>query len=234
MNKELYEKSIIYTRKKIKESITKDYYIIQLTSHIEDLDSIINKLAKRLRDWYELYLPEVSRKIIDHESFAKAIEDSKEVLMKKYNIKVSMGQDFSEDELISLKNLRDEILNIIGLREAQLDELDKLMNKEYPNITALAGSLISAKLIKLAGSMKKLVEFPASTLQLLGAEKALFRHLVRGSKPPKYGILLSHPYVAEAKVKSKAARKLADKLSIAAKVDYFKGDFVGDKLKEQL
>jgi len=237
MNKELsekYKQCVNYTRKKIRDGITIDFYIIQLVSHIEDLDTIINKLAKRLRDWYELYFPEISRNISDHETFAKIISEPKSKLMSDNNISLSMGHDFKSEELVPLHNLRKELLNIIKLRNVQLDELAKLIENEYPNMTCVAGPIISGKLLKLAGSMKKLIEFPASTLQLLGAEKALFRHLVRGSKPPKYGILLSHPFVASSKEKSKSARKLADKISIAAKVDYFKGEFIGNKLKEEL
>ena len=93
-----------------------------------------------------------------------------------------------------------------------------------------------AKLMALAGSLKHLSQIPASTVQLLGAEKALFRHMTTGAKCPKYGILFQHPYVSQAKkqVQGKIARLLADKISIAVKVDYFKGAFIGDTLKEQL
>ncbi len=222
---------IEFTRKKIRETIKEDTYIIQLISHIEDLDKIINMMVKRLRDWYELYLPEISIKVPEHESFLMEIRRSKKELMQKYKIKESMGQNFS---IRAIDNLRRETDNLYNLREKQLDELDKEMEKHYPNTTMLAGSLIGSKLISLAGSMKNLIEFPASTVQILGAEKALFRHIKTGARPPKYGILLSHPYVAKARDKAKAARKIADKISIAAKVDYFKGEFVGDKLKAML
>ena len=234
MDKKLYDKAIEHTTIKIKNSISIDYFIIQLVSHIEDLDSISNKLIKRLRDWYELYLPEISRIFIEHERFINIIKKSKEELIKQYSIKRSMGQDFSKKELISLQNLRNEVESIYKLKNEQIKELSFLMEKHYPNMNILSGPLIGAKLIKLAGSMKKLIEFPASTIQLLGAEKALFRHIKTGKKPPKYGILLSHPFVAESKEKNKTARKLADKISIAAKVDYFKGEFVGDKLLAML
>ncbi|MBW2997966.1 NOP58 family protein [Candidatus Woesearchaeota archaeon] len=234
MSKELYEKAIAFTKAKIKESIGIDYYIVQLVAGIEDLDTISNKMIKRLRDWYELHLPEFSRQVTDHKVFLRELKHNKQELMKKNNISISMGADFSDEELKSLNNLRNSTLDIFSFKDIQLEELDKLMNKHYPNMTTLAGSLIGGKLLKLAGSMKKLIEFPASTIQLLGAEKALFRHLKTGKKCPKYGILLGHPFVAESKDKSKAARKLADKISIAEKVDYFKGEFIGDELKSQL
>ena len=105
------------------------------------------------------------------------------------------------------------------------------MTKTCPNLTAICGSLLGAKLVELAGGLKELINFPAGTVQLLGAEKALFRHIKKGNKPPKHGYIITHPLVANATNKGKAARTLANKILISAKVDYFKGDFVGDKLK---
>ena len=112
------------------------------------------------------------------------------------------------------------------------------MKKHCPNMLEVAGVLISAKLLEHAGSLRRLMMMPASTIQILGAEKALFRHLKTGkkAKPPKYGILSQHPLIGKVKKEEygKVARTLADKISIAVKVDYFKGKFIGDKLKEEL
>ena len=114
--------------------------------------------------------------------------------------------------------------------------LDKLMDELMPNTKSIAGTTISAKLLEHAGSLKHLSELPSTTVQLFGAEKALFRHLHSNAKCPKYGLLHEHPLIPKTKRKDhgKAARALADKISIAAKVDYFKGEFVGDKLKAQI
>ncbi len=109
--------------------------------------------------------------------------------------------------------------------------------KDYcPNITVVAGVMVGAKLIALAGDLKRLILFPSSTVQLLGAEKALFRHMKTGARVPKHGIIHEHALVAKASKenKGKAARALADKISMAAKIDYFKGEFIGDKLKKKL
>ncbi|MBT3303949.1 hypothetical protein HN592_01020 [Candidatus Woesearchaeota archaeon] len=231
---ELRKKSIAFTRGKIREAIKEDVFIIQLVAHIEDLDRILNMLIKRLRDWYELTLPEVSNLIIKQEDFVDIIRKERKNLMQQFDIKESMGKEFSKKDLESLELLRQECEKIIQLREKQTQKLNELMQKHYPNLTTLAGGLIGGKLIELAGGMKKLIEFPSSTIQILGAEKALFRHIKFGARPPKYGVLLGHEYVASSKQKAKAAGRLADKISIAAKVDYFKGEFVGDKLKRML
>jgi nucleolar protein 56 len=100
----------------------------------------------------------------------------------------------------------------------------------------LTGINIGAKMIAKAGSIEKMAFMPASTIQLLGAEEALFRHIKTGARPPKYGILLQHILVAKAKRpdKGKVAKALADKISIAIKVDFFKGEFIGDRLKRDL
>jgi len=103
-----------------------------------------------------------------------------------------------------------------------------------PPVSPLPRKGERAKLIALAGNLKKLVEFPSSTIQLLGAEKALFRHMRTGAKAPKHGIIHEHPIVSKAKEKGKAARAVADKISLAVKVDYFKGKFIGDKLRKEL
>jgi nucleolar protein 56 len=123
-------------------------------------------------------------------------------------------------------------------REAELleDYLEKTMRAYCPNLTTLAGSLIGAKLLSEAGSLKRLAMMRSSTIQLLGAEKALFRHIRTGAKPPKYGYLLQHQLVQKAKRqdRGKAARALADKIFIAVRMDYFKGEFLGDKLLKEL
>jgi nucleolar protein 56 len=101
----------------------------------------------------------------------------------------------------------------------------------------ITGGLIGAKLLEKAKSLKHLAMMPSSTIQLLGAETALFRHLRNKSiRPPKHGLIISHSFVMDAKRQDKgaAARKLAAKISIAARVDYFKGEFIGDILKEDL
>jgi nucleolar protein 56 len=97
------------------------------------------------------------------------------------------------------------------------------MDELCPNIKAVCGTLLAAKLIEHAGSLKRLSEMPASTIQILGAEKALFRHMKTGAKPPRHGIIINHPLIAKAseKMHGKVARGLSDKISIASKIDYF-------------
>jgi len=152
------------------------------------------------------------------------------------NITESMGADLPNPDLKPIISLAKEISSLFNLRIEQEKYLKSIMEKACPSMLAITGTTIGAKLICQAGSIKRLVEFPASTIQLLGAEKALFRHLKMKSKSPKYGFLHEHPLISKNRreLHGKIARTLADKISIAIKVDYFKGKFIGDKLKKEI
>ena len=233
--KKLYFENLKATKRAIKESTGKDNLIIQAIKSIDDMKVIANKLAKRLREWYELYNPEFSRSISDHSKFVELITKKSRIeLLNMIGLSesVSMGSELDKPDIDAILSLASEI-SLLYSGKAKLEKyLDNAMQKFCPNLHALTGSLIGAKLIEQAGSFKKLMEMPSSTVQLLGAEKALFRHLKTGSRCPKYGIILQHPIVAKAKAKAKAARVLADKISIAIRVDYFNGEFIGDKLRK--
>ncbi|PIX31908.1 C/D box methylation guide ribonucleoprotein complex aNOP56 subunit, partial [Candidatus Bathyarchaeota archaeon CG_4_8_14_3_um_filter_42_8] len=121
-------------------------------------------------------------------------------------------------------------------RQTLENYLDKVMEEVAPNTKAIAGSLLGARLIALAGGLTNLARRPASTVQVLGAEKALFRSLKTGTRPPKHGIIFQHTYLHEAKKwhRGKIARALAGKLAIAARVDSFGGRCMGEELKAGL
>jgi len=136
-----------------------------------------------------------------------------------------------------VSDLAASVKELFALRDKLESYLTGIMTELCPNVLALTGATIGARLLAQAGSLKRLMELPSSTVQLLGAEKALFRHLKnRKNLPPKYGILHEHPLVAKVNKSSrgKAARVLADKISLAARVDFFKGSFVGDRLRKDV
>ncbi len=231
------EKAFEITRKKLREAVTKDQIIIQTITTIEELERTGNSLSKKLREWYELYSPEFSAKIKDHETFAKLIiKKNREEQLKEIKEEKTIGADMKEEDIKEIKKLAEEIRRIYELKEEYEEYLDKTLEEHAPNTKAIAGKTITAKLIREAGSLKKLATIQASTIQMYGAEKALFRHLKTGAKPPKYGYIINHPLItgAEKKEKGKIARALADKISIAARVDYFKGERIGEKLRKEL
>lgn len=235
-----YKKHLAETKRKIRESVKDDSLVIQSISCIDELAKVQSILIKRLREWYELYAPEFSRFCSDNDAFVKGItEKAKKELLEGLNINEdeSMGASLSKDDVDEILELAGLLKEVFKARKRQEQYVERLMKKLCPNITAVAGPLIGAKLIAASGSLKRLSELPASTVQLLGAERALFRHLRnKANKSPRHGFIVQHPLISSASQKDhgKIARALADKISIAAKVDYFKGDFIGEKLRKML
>ena len=232
-----FETELILAKNKIKKSVKFDNLVMNCIGSIEEINKTINLFSRRLRVWYELHNPEVSRKIADNVKFAQVItEKRREELLKEIKVKKeeSMGADLEEKDIKQILFLADEIIKLNELKENDEKYLEEVMKKNCPNLHAIAGTLIGAKLISLAGSFHHLSELPASTVQLLGAEKAFFRHIKTGSKTPKHGVIVQHYLVQNSKNKGKASRVLADKISIAVKIDFFKGEFIGDKLLKEV
>ncbi len=150
--------------------------------------------------------------------------------------KASMGADLTEADLTQIQNLCKDIISLYELRETLEKYLDETMEEVAPNVKALTGSLLGARLIALAGGLTNLAKRPASTIQVLGAEKALFRSLKTGTRPPKHGIIFQHTYLHEAKRwhRGKIARAFAGKLAIAARIDAFGSGQVSENLKASL
>lgn len=229
-----YEEKIVpailkIAKSRVKGSVQDDELIIQAASSIKELDRAAGMLSKRLLEWYGLRNPELAASLNDNAAFVRAVlEDSG---------KSEMGAELAQEDVAEMKALAQEVAKLLLLRAKTEKYLEKGMKNVCPNILAVAGAAIGAKLLAGAGSLKRLAMMPASTLQLLGAESAMFKFLRKKSKKmPRFGILHEHKMIAEAaeKGKGKAARLLADKISIAARVDYFKGKFVGDRLLKEI
>lgn len=237
---ELRKKNLALAKKLVKESVNQDLFIINAINNIEELAKTVNTLTKRLREWYALYFPELEKKIQDNEAFVKLVlkGDKKRLMQdsKEPRLKDEMGAELSKEDLEPILSLASLITDVLREKELLEDYLERTMKIYCPNLFTLAGSLIGAKLLREAGSLKRLAMMRSSTIQLLGAEKALFRHIRTGSRPPKYGYLLQHQLVQKAKKeeRGKAARALADKIFLAVRIDYFKGEFSADKMLREL
>jgi nucleolar protein 56 len=232
-----YEKNLTLTKKGIKASVSEDMLIVQAIANVNELDKVNNILIKRLREWYSLYLPEFENVMNNQEKFVEmVISEGREDLMKGLKLKETMGADLDEVHVDEFVLLAKEITGMQELRKRHEAYLEKVMKKFCPNILELAGVTIGAKLIELGRSLRRLALLPASTIQLLGAEKALFRHIKTGSRSPKYGVIINHPLIqrSERRAKGKAARMLADKLSLCARLDFFKGEFKAKEYRKIL
>ncbi|NWG11714.1 C/D box methylation guide ribonucleoprotein complex aNOP56 subunit [Candidatus Bathyarchaeota archaeon] len=240
---------------KVKGAVEKrDLIVAQAIQTLDDLDKTINLFVGRIREWYGIHFPELDRLLEKHETFARLVHElgSKEnftieKLMEEEipkakaeqivkTAETSMGADLSDADLTQIQALCKDILNLHELRQTMEKYLDKTMEEVAPNTKALVGSLLGARLIALAGGLMNLARRPASTIQVLGAEKALFRSLKTGTRPPKHGVIFQHTYLHDAKrwQRGKIARALAGKVSIAARIDAFGGKYMGDELKADL
>jgi nucleolar protein 56 len=234
---EFYNKNAAITKQKIKESVSEDSLLVNTSSNITELDKSINMLIKRLREWYALYLPEFEHTTYQQEVFVEAvINKTKSELIKELDLDVTMGADLDELHVKEMQLLAERIRSLQALRKEHETYLETVMVKYCPNLLELAGATIGAKLLEQGKSLKKLALLPASTIQLLGAEKALFRHIKSGSRSPKYGVIFAHQLIQNAKRtdRGRAARFLADKLSLCCRLDYFKGEFKAPEYKKAL
>ncbi len=237
---------------RVKGAVEKrDLVIAQAIQTLDDLDRTVNLFMGRLREWYGIHFPELDRLIEKHETYARLVMNlgyrdnfSFEALEKEGIPKeraeitakaaeTSMGADVAEQDLAEIQALSRDILNMYELRKDMENYVDKTMEEVAPNTRAIAGSLLGARLIAIAGSLQNLAMRPASTIQVLGAEKALFRSLKTGARPPKHGLIFQHALLHDAKrwQRGKIARVLAGKLAIAARADAFGGKYIGDALK---
>ena len=250
----LREAAISLSELKVKElSERPDLHLIETIDALDELDKAINTLGMRLKEWYGLHFPELvkhANKIEDYCRYVLAIgrkedvdlealidkgipEDRARLLVEE--AKGSKGGGIGEGDLRMILRLSEEILNLLELRRSLQEHLEGQMERVAPNLSELAGPTIGARLIAKAGGLDKLAMMPASTIQVLGAEKALFRALRKGGKPPKHGIIFQHQLVRGSPrwQRGKVARSLASKLAIAAKLDFFRGEKV-EGLKERL
>jgi len=231
----------------------KDKVVIQVIATIDDIDKTINFFAGRLRDWYNLHFPEASDLLEDHHQFFRFISEiesrsliSHELLKEKGygNIaekiltaaESSMGAEFSEEDLEPLKNMAKTMLELAKRRQGLTKYLEKIMTEITPNLTGLIGPLLGSRLIHLAGGLKELAFLPSTVIQVLGAEKALFRSLKTGTRPPKHGVIFQHAYIHNAPKwqRGKISRVLSGKIAIAARIDAFTGDIRYEELQKDM
>jgi len=240
---------------RVKGAVEKrDLVIAQAIQTLDDLDKTINLLMGRLREWYGIHFPELDRLVEKHETYVRLVlklgarEDFSPERLKKEGIpeskaeviakvaETSMGADIGEADLKQIQALCENLTRLYELRQTMEDYLDKGMEEVAPNTKAIVGSLLGARLIAISGGLANLARRPASTIQVLGAEKALFRSLKSGARPPKHGIVFQHTLLHEAKKwqRGKIARALAGKLAIAVRADAFGDRYIGDELKADL
>ncbi|MFH1431970.1 MAG: hypothetical protein ABIG84_02020 [archaeon] len=236
-NRFLYDINFEITADAMRNQRTDDKLIIQAVTAIDDLDKAINVMCMRLREWYGLYFPEASERISDNEKFAKYISETLyRTDINNISIEDTVGSEMKSDDLKEQKMFAQSIENLFAERK----ELEKYINRKclevIPNMTAIIGAEQASRILAHAGSTEKLAKFPSSTIQILGAEKALFRYLHNVGTSPKHGIIFNTGYIQRTPkdYRGKIARILASKLSLASKLDFYKGVFRGDSLRADM
>ncbi|KAG5232565.1 nucleolar protein [Salix suchowensis] len=225
-----------------------DTMIIQAIGLLDDLDKELNTYAMRVREWYGWHFPELAKIVQDNILYAKSVKlmssrdnaaklDFSEILPEEVEAElkeaavISMGSDVSDVDLMNIKELCDQVLSLAEYRAQLYDYLKNRMNTIAPNLTALVGELVGARLIAHGGSLLNLAKQPGSTVQILGAEKALFRALKTKHATPKYGLLYHASLVGQAppKMKGKMSRSLAAKAALTIRYDAL-GDAQDDSM----
>ena len=250
-----------YSRAKVKFNVNKvDNMIIQAISLLDILDRDINTFIMRVKEWYAWHFPELTKLVTDNYMFTRTCllimnrktftEDKVEQLTEIVGSedlakdvlaasKHSMGQDISDFDLLNIEKFAKRTISLAEYRQKLHDYLNDRMAGIAPNLAELVGELVGARLISHAGSLTNLAKYPASTVQILGAEKALFRALKTKGNTPKYGLIFNSTYIGRASQQNKGriSRYLANKCSIASRIDCFleqTTNVFGKKLKDQV
>lgn len=251
-----------YSRSKVKFNVNRsDNMIIQSIATLDTLDKDINTLVMRVREWYAWHFPELTKLVGDNYTYARAaLAVADKSLLQEADLprlaealggdgeraaavlaaaRASMGQDISPLDLTHICALARRVVSLAEFRLGLAGYLGDKMGAVAPNLQALVGDTVGARLISHAGSLTNLAKYPASTVQILGAEKALFRALKTKGNTPKYGLIFHSSFIgrAAAKNKGRISRYLANKCSIASRIDSFSEKATskyGERLKDQV
>lgn len=256
---ELRDFAISISSSRVKEASGRlDLHVTQAINALDELDKIINILAARMREWYGLHFPELDHLVQSLTAYAKIVssagtrhgitnkileeagiqEKKSEIIIGGLNR--SKGGDITDENLRIVKELADQVIEQSELRDNLANNIETTMDVVAPNVKELLTASVGARMIAKAGSLQRLATLPASTIQILGAEKALFRSLKTGANPPKHGMLFQHPLIHAAPKwqRGKIARAVAAKVAIAARIDAYRhaerDPIIADKLKKRI
>jgi nucleolar protein 56 len=240
---------------KVKETSEKlDLHLVQAVNTLDEIDEIINTIGTRIREWYGLHFPELDYLLQNIITYANIVRDAgpranitkellsqlevpeKKIELIQQAISKSQGGDLTVESSESLKILASEVLKLSELRTDLSNTIENLMEILAPNLKNILTAIIGARLIAKAGSLLRLAQMPSSTIQIIGAEKALFRALKTGTRPPKHGLIFQHPSVNSAPKwqRGKIARALSSKIAIAVRIDVYRKGALDNSILDKL
>lgn len=238
----LHEVTLETVKIQVSQALTPDQRIIQAVEALDDINETTNSLSERLFEWYGGYFPESG---LSGEPLAVFIAKygSRENIPPEdplyLKARDSMGAKLEAPDEALLMGFAESVCSLYERRKQIEAYIESSMETLAPNLTLLAGPMLGARLISIAGSLEKLAAFPSSTIQVIGASKALFKHLRARAPSPKHGIIYSHPFINTSPwwVRGKVARALAAKLSLAARIDFYsakKNPSLAGELEEKI
>ncbi len=234
---DIRKKAIEDTKEELMEG-KKDRLMMKAVNFLDENNSDFKEEMERFRDWYSLHFPELVKEISDDEHLVKILSNG--IHRDELDAFSSMAEDstgtpLTEKDEEMLQKSFDNLQDKYELKEELEEYIKEIAEEEMPNLETLLGPLLTARLVALAGGLEELAKKPSSTIQVLGAEKALFRYLRGQGTPPKHGILFEHKYVngLPEEERGKMARFLANKTAMAARLDQYGDKEKGEELREE-
>lgn len=239
MKDDIREKALERTREQLKEPVDRDRFMIKAVKFLDNLDQDLNSDMERLRDWYSLHFPELEQEIEDDRELIRVLSDSvsrEELESFEEMAADSTGAPLTGDDLEMLEKTVAMVDGRYDYREELEEYVTETAKETMPNLSVLLEPLLAAKLVALAGSLEELAKSPASTIQMLGAEKALFRYMRGEGTPPKHGIVFQHRFVHSLpeSERGKMARFIANKAAMAARLDFYGDKEKGEELHAEI
>ena len=231
----LHAAMVDLAKRRMRKAIRTEDHLRQAVAAVDDLLEQENTLVERIREWYGLHFPELA-KMVDEAGYLELVAQHGRRENLPLDARESVGAELGEPEEREIRGIA-KLAQALAAQRAEVEGyVDRTVRGVAPNVSELAGPMIAARLVTLAGSVEDLARYPAGTVQLLGAERALFRHLKSGSRPPKHGVLFQHPLIHRAPPwqRGALARAFAGRIAMAARADAYTHRHIAPDLQASL
>jgi nucleolar protein 56 len=236
-----FDRTLLHTamvelaKQRMRKAIRTEDHLRQAVAAVDDLLEQENMLVERTREWYGLHFPELA-KMVDESEYLELVAQHGRREKMPLDARESVGAELGEPEEREIQGMARLAQSLAAQRSDLEGYVERTVRGIAPNVSELAGPMIAARLVTLAGNVEDLARYPAGTVQLLGAERALFRHLKTGSRPPKHGVLFQHPLIHRAPPwqRGALARIFAARIVIAARADAYTHRHIAPELQASL
>lgn len=231
----LHAAMVEHAKRRMRKAIRTEDHLRQAVAAVDDLLEQENTLVERIREWYGLHFPELA-KMVDESNYLELVAAHGRRENLPLDARESVGSDLGAPEEREIRGMA-RLAQSLAAQRAELEAyVERTVRGIAPNVSELTGPMIAARLVTLAGSVEDLARYPAGTVQLLGAERALFRHLKSGTRPPKHGVLFQHPLIHRAPPwqRGALARAFAGRIVMAARADAYTHRYIAPELQANL